>query len=80
MAMSGMYDNEERQKAGYSFVDYTFDGTGILVAKGNPNGITGLDSLAGKTVAVESGATQVAVLAGTEQGSSRAPASRRCRS
>ncbi len=62
MALSAMYDNEERQKAGYSFVDYTFDGTGILVAKGNPNGITGLDSLAGKTVAVESGATQVVVL------------------
>ncbi|HJW75720.1 MAG TPA: ABC transporter substrate-binding protein [Thermoleophilia bacterium] len=62
IVLSGMYDNRERQDAGYSFVDYTFDGTGILVAKGNPSGITNLDSLAGKTVTVESGATQQGVL------------------
>jgi polar amino acid transport system substrate-binding protein len=62
MTMSGMYDNQERQDAGYSFVDYTFDGTGILVVKGNPSGITGLDSLAGKTVACENGTTQQAFL------------------
>jgi polar amino acid transport system substrate-binding protein len=61
--MSGMYDSAERQKAGYSFVDYTFDGTAILVLKGNPQGITNLDSLAGKTVACESGTTQQAFLA-----------------
>jgi polar amino acid transport system substrate-binding protein len=61
--MSGMYDSAERQKAGYSFVDYTFDGTAILVLKGNPKGITKLDSLAGKTVACESGTTQQAFLA-----------------
>ena len=62
MTMSGMYDNEERQKAGYSFVDYTFDGTGMLVLKGNPQGITNLDSLAGKTVTCENGTTQQAFL------------------
>ncbi len=39
MSMSAMYDNQERQDAGFSFVDYTFDGTGMLVVKGNPNGI-----------------------------------------
>jgi polar amino acid transport system substrate-binding protein len=63
LSMSSLYDNAERQKAGYSFVDYSSDGTGILVAKGNPNGITDVNSLAGKTVTVESGATQQAVLA-----------------
>jgi polar amino acid transport system substrate-binding protein len=62
ISMSGMYDNQERQDAGFSFVDYTFDGTGILVVKGNPNGITGLDSLAGKTVTCENGTTQQAFL------------------
>jgi len=62
MTMSGMYDSAERQKAGFSFVDYTTDGTGILVLKGNPKGITGLDSLAGKTVSCENGTTQQAFL------------------
>jgi polar amino acid transport system substrate-binding protein len=62
MSMSGMYDNQERQDAGFSFVDYTFDGTGILVPKGNPSGVTGLDSLAGKTVTCENGTTQQAFL------------------
>jgi len=62
MTMSGMYDSAERQKAGFSFVDYTTDGTGILVIKGNPQGITGLDSLAGKTVSCENGTTQQAFL------------------
>jgi polar amino acid transport system substrate-binding protein len=62
MTMSGMYDSAERQAAGFSFVDYTTDGTGILVLKGNPQGITGLDSLAGKTVSCENGTTQQAFL------------------
>jgi polar amino acid transport system substrate-binding protein len=62
MSMSGMYDNAERQKAGFSFVDYTFDGTGILVLKGNPKGVTGIDSLAGQTATCENGTTQQAFL------------------
>ena len=62
MAMSAMYDNQERQDAGFSFVDYTFDGTGMLVVKGNPNGINVIDDLAGKTVACENGTTQQAFL------------------
>ena len=41
-----------------NFVDYAYDTTAILVAKGNPDNITNLDSLAGKTVAVESGTSQ----------------------
>ena len=62
MSMSGMYDSAERQAAGFSFVDYTTDGTGILVPTGNPKGVTGLDSLAGQTVACENGTTQQAFL------------------
>lgn len=58
MIMSDMYDNLEREQQGVSFVDYAEDGTSILVKKGNPEGITNLDSLAGKTVACESGTTQ----------------------
>jgi polar amino acid transport system substrate-binding protein len=62
MIMSDMYDNAEREGQGVSFVDYAFDGTSILVKKGNPDGITTLDDLAGKTVACESGTTQQAFL------------------
>jgi polar amino acid transport system substrate-binding protein len=58
MIMSDMYDNLEREGQGVSFVDYAFDGTSILVLKGNPKGVTNLDGLAGQTVACESGTTQ----------------------
>jgi len=58
MIMSDMYDNLEREQQGVSFVDYAYDGTSILVKKGNPDGVTNLDSLIGKTVACESGTTQ----------------------
>jgi polar amino acid transport system substrate-binding protein len=57
IVMSDMYDTAARQKYS-SFVDYAADGTAILVATGNPDGITTPDSLAGKTVACESGTTQ----------------------
>ena len=36
MIMSDMYDNAQREKQGVSFVDYAYDGTSILVKKGNP--------------------------------------------
>ncbi len=62
MAMSDMYDNAVREKQGVSFVDYAYDGTSILVAKGNPKGVTTQYSLAGQTVACESGTTQQAFL------------------
>jgi len=62
MIMSDMYDNLEREQQGVTFVDYAYDGTSILVKKGNAAGISGLDSLAGKTVACESGTTQQAFL------------------
>lgn len=60
-AMSDMYDNLERRKV-VDFVDYAFDGTGILVVKGNPKAIANLDSLAGQAVGVEKGATQAVML------------------
>ena len=44
------------------FVDYAWDGTSILVAKGNPKGITGFADLAGRTVGCERGTTQAALL------------------
>ena len=62
MIMSDMYDNAEREAQGVSFVDYAYDGTSVLVKKGNPDNITNLDSLEGKTVACESGTTQQAFL------------------
>jgi polar amino acid transport system substrate-binding protein len=62
MIMSDMYDNAQRESEGITFVDYAYDGTSILVKKGNPDQITTLDSLAGKTVACESGTTQQAFL------------------
>lgn len=60
-AMSDMYDNLERRKV-VDFVEYAFDGTSILVVKGNPKGITNLDSLAGQAVGVEKGTTQAVML------------------
>ena len=62
MIMSDMYDNAQRESQGVSFVDYAYDGTSILVKKGNPQGVTNLDSLSGKTVCCESGTTQQAFL------------------
>src|ERR1019366_5495573 len=59
--MSDMYDNAVREKV-VSFVDYAFDTTSIIVLKGNPQHITGLESLSGKTVAVETGTTQQVLL------------------
>ena len=64
MIMSDMYDNLEREGQGVSFVDYAYDGTSILVLKGDPKGISSLDSLAGQTVACESGTTQQKFLQG----------------
>jgi polar amino acid transport system substrate-binding protein len=57
LVLSAMYDNADRQKV-LDFIDYAADGSGILVAAGNPEGITGLDSLSGKVVACQKGTTQ----------------------
>jgi polar amino acid transport system substrate-binding protein len=60
--MSSMYDDMTRQKQA-DFVDYAKDGTALLVAKGNPEKITGWLDLSGKKVGAEKGTTQAAALA-----------------
>ena len=58
IVMSAMNDTEERRGQGIDFIDYFTAGTGILVAKGNPQKITGLGDLCGKAVAVQQGTVQ----------------------
>ncbi|MFD6973280.1 ABC transporter substrate-binding protein [Streptomyces sp. NPDC059979] len=67
MVMSSLTDTKARQEgldekgaktgAGVDFVDYFSASTGILVKKGNPEGIKTLDDLCGKKVAVQRGTT-----------------------
>ena len=54
--ISGMNDTPERRKQ-VAFVDYLRVGQSFMVAKGNPEHITGIDSLAGKDASVETGTT-----------------------
>jgi polar amino acid transport system substrate-binding protein len=54
--ISGMNDTPERRKQ-VAFVDYLKVGQSFMVKKGNPEHITGLDSLAGKSASVETGTT-----------------------
>lgn len=54
MTMAAMNDTEERQQQ-IDFVDYFSSGITIMVQKGNPEGITGPDTLCGKNVAVVQG-------------------------
>ncbi len=63
MIMSDMYDNLRARAAGRQLRRLRLaTGPPVLVKKGNPQGITNLDSLEGKTVACESGTTQQAFL------------------
>jgi polar amino acid transport system substrate-binding protein len=55
--INGMNDTAERQKV-LDFVDYFHGGMAILVKKGNPDGITTLQDLCGKTVAVAKATVQ----------------------
>ena len=55
MLMEDEHDTVAREQSGVSFVAYAYNGTSIIVQKGNPDNITGLNSLAGKTVACEIG-------------------------
>ncbi|MET0452932.1 MAG: ABC transporter substrate-binding protein [Mycobacterium sp.] len=57
--ISQMSATTERQKV-LDFVQYFQDGTGIMVLKGNAEGIQGVADLCGKSVATQSGAQQVA--------------------
>lgn len=54
--ISGMNDTPERQKQ-VAFVDYIKVGQSFMVKKGNPENITGVPSLAGKSASVEVGTT-----------------------
>ena len=56
LIISGMNDTPERAKQ-VAFVDYLKVGQGLLVAAGNPKGITTLADLSGKSVAVQLGTT-----------------------
>jgi polar amino acid transport system substrate-binding protein len=54
--ISGMNDTPERKKQ-VAFVDYLKVGQSFMVKSGNPENITGIPSLAGKTASVETGTT-----------------------
>jgi polar amino acid transport system substrate-binding protein len=58
IVMSAMNDTAERRGTGVDFIDYFRAGSSILVQKGNPKQIKGLDDLCGATVAVQKGTTQ----------------------
>jgi polar amino acid transport system substrate-binding protein len=56
LIISGMNDTPERRKQ-VTFVDYLKVGQSFMVKKGNPEHISGIDSLAGKSASVETGTT-----------------------
>jgi polar amino acid transport system substrate-binding protein len=60
--ISSMTATPERAKQ-ISFVEYFKAGTSILVAKGNPQGIRSLGDLCGQRVSLQSGTTQVDLVA-----------------
>lgn len=59
--ISQMSSTEERQEI-LNFVDYFFVGTGLLVLKGNPEGIAGVEDLCGQAAAAQAGGLQVPFL------------------
>lgn len=61
LVMSAMTDTVQREEQ-VDFINYFKAGTVIVVQRGNPGVITGLDSLCGHPVAVERGTTQVHLL------------------
>lgn len=58
IVMSSMNDTAERRGKGVDFIDYFRAGSSILVQKGNPKQVKGLDDLCGAAVAVQKGTTQ----------------------
>jgi polar amino acid transport system substrate-binding protein len=58
LILSSMTDTLERQ-AKVDFIDYQIAGSLLLVAKGNPEGITGPMDLCGKTAITQSGTIQI---------------------
>jgi len=72
-AFTLMNDTLEREKV-LDFVDFFRLSTMLLVQKGNPQKITGLESLCGKTVSTVRGSTQIALV---DEQNSRCPADRK---
>jgi polar amino acid transport system substrate-binding protein len=66
VVIGGLTDSKERQ-ATLDFVDYSASGTGILVKKGNPEGIKGLTDLCGKSVATQKATTQSKLIDSTNK-------------
>jgi polar amino acid transport system substrate-binding protein len=58
IAISAMTDTVDREKHA-DFIDYFSAGTSILVQRGNPAGVAGIQDLCGHVVAVEEGTVQV---------------------
>src|SRR5216110_3256684 len=54
LTMAGMNDTKARQQQ-IDFVDYFTSGITIMIRKGNPDSITGPDTLCGKNIAVVQG-------------------------
>lgn len=61
MVVAAVTDTPERE-AEYDFVDYFLTGQSIVVKKGNPEGIEGIDDLCGRPVAVLKASTQEKLL------------------
>jgi polar amino acid transport system substrate-binding protein len=64
--MSAMTVTDERKQQ-VDFVEYANVGVGIVVAKGNPEGIQSVEDLCGRTVAVQEGTIQVEILVSQDQ-------------
>ncbi len=61
IVLAAMVDNKAREQV-LSYVDYAKVGSVLLTLKGNPNHLTTLNALAGKTVAAQSGTIQAQML------------------
>jgi polar amino acid transport system substrate-binding protein len=65
--LSSMTDTPERARK-VDFVDYFTAGTSILVRRGNPRNVTGLDDLCGQIVSTERGTIQADMLTRRQPG------------
>ena len=66
LAMSSVTDTAQRA-TNVDFVNYFSAGTSIVVQRGNPAGITSIEDLCGKVVAVEAGTVQEDLLGRTQK-------------
>lgn len=72
LVMSALTDTAARERSA-DFVNYFSAGTSIVVRRGNPDGISDLAGLCGRTVAVEKGTVQVDLLARAQHNCPSAP-------